>query len=182
MNVIWLGARIKAEELAAGRLDSPWGAMFSLWHGDALVRLVFADSTQRLEQELACTTRSWRESPEWLEAGEPRLRQLGDVLADWPEPGDRHLPPLEMIGTAFQRNVWQVLLRLRLGQTMTYGDIAARLGKAGAARAVGRAVGANPVAVLVPCHRVLPGAGGSGQYAGGAERKRWLLRREGIIR
>lgn len=86
------------------------------------------------------------------------------------------LPPLDLsAGTAFQRSVWQELLEIGPGQRRTYGEIAARLGRPGAARAVGAACGANPVPVLVPCHRVLAAGGKLGGFSGGLEWKRRLL-------
>ena len=86
--------------------------------------------------------------------------------------------PLDIRGTAFQRRVWEELQRIPLGETRTYGEVAAAIGSPRAVRAVGTACGANPVAIVVPCHRVLPASGGVGNYGGGPHRKRELLRRE----
>lgn len=86
--------------------------------------------------------------------------------------------PLDIRGTAFQRRVWEELQRIPLGETRTYGEVAAAIGSPRAVRAVGTACGKNPVAIVVPCHRVLPAAGGVGNYGGGPHRKRELLRRE----
>lgn len=83
--------------------------------------------------------------------------------------------PLDLRGTDFQREVWDVLLQIPRGGTMTYSEIAAKVGREKACRAVGSAVGANPVSVIVPCHRVLPRSGGVGQYAWGSDRKAALL-------
>ena len=82
-------------------------------------------------------------------------------------------------GTAFQRAVWQALRRIARGATTSYGSLARELGAAKAARAVGAAVGRNPLSVIVPCHRVLGGDGRLTGYAGGLDRKRALLRLEG---
>ena len=87
--------------------------------------------------------------------------------------------PLDVRGTAFQEAVWAELARVPAGETVSYAALAARAGKPGAARAVGSACGANPVAVVVPCHRALRGDGSMGGYAWGLERKRALLAREG---
>ncbi len=92
------------------------------------------------------------------------------------EPAAR--PPLDLAGTAFQRRVWQALTEIPPGTTRTYGEVAARLGRPTAARAVARACATNPAAVVVPCHRVVPAGGGTGGYRWGAERKRALLARE----
>lgn len=88
------------------------------------------------------------------------------------------LPALDLSGSAFDRKVWAGLLDIGWGETLTYGELAARLGVPGAARAVGAANGRNPVAILVPCHRVVAKGGGLGGYAGGVEMKRWLLAHE----
>jgi AraC family transcriptional regulator of adaptative response/methylated-DNA-[protein]-cysteine methyltransferase len=84
-------------------------------------------------------------------------------------------PPLDLGGTAFQRLVWQALTEIPPGATVTYGELAARLGRPTAARAVARACATNPVAVVVPCHRVVAADGGLGGYRWGTERKRRLL-------
>ncbi len=87
--------------------------------------------------------------------------------------------PVETGGTAFQRQVWAALREIPAGQTWSYGRLAARIGKPAAVRAVGLANGANPVGVVVPCHRVIGANGTLTGYGGGIERKRWLLRHEG---
>jgi AraC family transcriptional regulator of adaptative response/methylated-DNA-[protein]-cysteine methyltransferase len=88
--------------------------------------------------------------------------------------------PIDVRGTAFQEAVWRELRRIPLGQTRSYADIAKAVGQPGAVRAVGTANGCNPVAVLVPCHRVIRSDGSLGGYAGGLERKRKLLDAEGV--
>jgi methylated-DNA-[protein]-cysteine S-methyltransferase len=84
-------------------------------------------------------------------------------------------------GTPFQREVWQALRRIPVGDTSSYGELAARLGRPRAVRAVGLANGANPVGVVVPCHRVIGADRSLTGYAGGLERKRWLLGHEGAV-
>lgn len=86
--------------------------------------------------------------------------------------------PLDLLGTPFQRAVWQALLRIPVGRTCSYGELAQAIGKPAAARAVGAAVGRNPVSLVVPCHRVLGAGGALTGYAGGVERKRVLLELE----
>ncbi len=86
--------------------------------------------------------------------------------------------PLDLQGTAFQRSVWQRLLRIAAGTTRSYGEIAKELGAAKAVRAVGGAVGRNPVSVIVPCHRVVGSDGSLTGYAGGIDLKRKLLELE----
>lgn len=83
-------------------------------------------------------------------------------------------------GTAFQRKVWAALRGIPVGETLSYGELAARIGQRSAVRAVGRANGANPVGVVVPCHRVIGADASLTGYGGGLERKRWLLAHEGV--
>lgn len=90
--------------------------------------------------------------------------------------------PLDIQGTAFQERVWRALLAIPRGETRTYGQVAEVIGAPGAARAVGRAVGRNRIAVLVPCHRVVGAGGRLGGYRWGLARKRELLRRERALR
>jgi len=88
-------------------------------------------------------------------------------------------PPLHLRGTPFQKEVWQLLLGIPYGETSTYGAIAGQLGVHASARAVGGAVGRNPVSLIVPCHRVVGADGSLTGYAGGVGRKRRLLMLEG---
>ncbi len=85
-------------------------------------------------------------------------------------------------GTEFQRRVWGELREIPLGETISYGELARRLGTPGASRAVGLANGRNPVSIVVPCHRVIGADGRLTGYGGGLERKAWLLRHEATIR
>jgi methylated-DNA-[protein]-cysteine S-methyltransferase len=86
--------------------------------------------------------------------------------------------PVETGGTPFQREVWHALREIPCGTTTSYGELAKRIGRPAAVRAVGLANGANPVAVVVPCHRVIGSNGSLTGYGGGIERKRWLLDHE----
>lgn len=83
--------------------------------------------------------------------------------------------------TGFRGEVLDALESVSFGHTVTYGDLAARAGRPKAARAVGTAMATNPIAIIVPCHRVLPSGGGVGQFGGGVRAKEWLLRREGSL-
>ena len=84
-------------------------------------------------------------------------------------------------GTVFQQAVWQTLLHIDWGHTSSYGELARQLGRPQASRAVGMAVGRNPISIIVPCHRVLGSQGALTGYAGGLERKQDLLAREGVL-
>ena len=83
-------------------------------------------------------------------------------------------------GTQFQQKVWNALPKIPAGTTMSYGALAARLNAPNAMRAVGHANGSNPISVVVPCHRLIGANGALVKYGGGLERKRWLLRHEGV--
>ncbi|HEX3487335.1 MAG TPA: methylated-DNA--[protein]-cysteine S-methyltransferase [Micropepsaceae bacterium] len=83
-------------------------------------------------------------------------------------------------GTTFQRKVWKALCEISAGRPISYGVLAARIGKPKAVRAVGLAIGANPIAIFVPCHRVVGADNSLTGYGGGLDRKRWLLQHEGV--
>lgn len=89
--------------------------------------------------------------------------------------------PWRAAGTAFQQEVWRALCSIPAGQTLSYAALAARVGRPAAVRAVGLANGANPVALVAPCHRVIGANGTLTGYGGGLHRKRWLLAHEGAI-
>jgi methylated-DNA-[protein]-cysteine S-methyltransferase len=86
--------------------------------------------------------------------------------------------PLHLRGTPFQQRVWAALQEIPYGETISYGELARWVGNHKASRAVGTANGRNPVAIVVPCHRVIAADGGIGGYGGGLDRKRWLLEHE----
>lgn len=88
--------------------------------------------------------------------------------------------PVELNGTAFQREVWNALRGIRAGATASYAGLARTIGMPSSVRAVGAANGANPVALIVPCHRVIGSNGSLTGYGGGLDRKRWLLQHEGV--
>lgn len=113
----------------------------------------------------------------------PHLRHAAAELADyWEAPTMRFTVPLDPLwGTPFQLEVWQVLRGIAPGSLLTYADVARRIGKPAAMRAVGAAIGRNPIGIVVPCHRVVGSGGGLTGYAAGLERKKALLRLEGAI-
>jgi len=104
---------------------------------------------------------------------------LGEFLKKWPMTGNRKLK-IMLKGTPFQCAVWRELLKIPLGQTVAYSAIARAVGSPKAVRAVGAAVGCNPISLVVPCHRVVRSDGGIGGYAGGLPLKRKILRKEGV--
>jgi methylated-DNA-[protein]-cysteine S-methyltransferase len=107
--------------------------------------------------------------------------QTRALLHAWPTlTRDPALPPLDPQGTPFQQSVWQLLLKIPRGTQTSYGAIAAQLGDANKSRAVGAAVGRNPIGILVPCHRVLGRDGSLTGFGGGLPLKRQLLACEGV--
>lgn len=158
----------------AGRYDSPLGRITLASDGEALTGLWF--DGQRHFPDGLLHERRMDELPV-LE----RTRQWLDCYFSGRAPG--FTPPLRLDSTAFQRSVYDILLSIPFGQTMTYGEIADILAKRRgldrmSARAVGGAVERNPISLIVPCHRVVGADGGLTGYAGGLDRKAWLLAME----
>jgi methylated-DNA-[protein]-cysteine S-methyltransferase len=118
----------------------------------------------------------------WMQDGTVPLlsaavRQLTEYFAGTRREFDL---PLRLQGTTFQTRVWRELSEIPYGQTWSYGQLAHRIEKPSASRAVGLANGRNPISILVPCHRVIGADGSLTGYGGGLERKRWLLAHEGL--
>lgn len=153
-------------------LDSPIGALLVTGDADHLseiklprswsprVRAPRADDTKRL--------------PAALSAG---VRQLREYFAGRRQTFDL---PLSLAGTDFQVSVWEGLAEIPFGKTISYAELAAMVGRPSAFRAVGQANGANPIPIVLPCHRVVASGGRIGGYGGGLPMKRWLLEHEGI--
>jgi methylated-DNA-[protein]-cysteine S-methyltransferase len=163
------------ERLLLDRMDTPIGEALHVTDETGSLRaLDWADYEDRMRRLLRL---HYGTMPIEEGAAPPEVRQaLQDYFA-----GD--LPALRRIkwrtaGTAFQREVWAALTRIPPGETLSYGALAARLGKPAAVRAVGAANGANPVSVVVPCHRVIGANGSLTGYGGGLHRKEWLLAHE----
>ncbi len=162
--------------LVQTRFESPLGTILLAATEKGLADLWF-DGQRHLPPELIGAAQ-WPQDD-----AHPVLRkaigQLGEYFA-----GDRSRfdLPLDLShGTAFQQSVWQALLAIESGDTASYGEISARIGNSAAVRAVGAAVGRNPVSIVVPCHRVIGGDGSLTGYAGGIERKTALLQLEGAL-
>lgn len=117
---------------------------------------------------------------EAVEAGDHHI--IDDTISQLTEYFDRTRTtfslPLDPVGTAFQRAVWDALAAIPFGETMAYGEVAAELDKPDASRAVGSATGRNPISIVVPCHRLVASSGKLTGFAGGLEAKRWLLAHE----
>lgn len=148
------------------------GIFFASFSERGLTQLGFPGRSRVSETE---TNDSSANQRSWIELTTAALKQ---VLAGR-NPG--RLPPLDWTGaTEFRQATWKALLRIAPGHTKTYGQIARELGRPLAVRAVGGACGANPIPVLVPCHRVVAAGGAIGGFSGGLDWKRRLLAREGV--
>jgi methylated-DNA-[protein]-cysteine S-methyltransferase len=162
--------------LLIDQVDSPLGPLTLAERGMRLCLLHFGEDGPAIDATLE----------RWY-PGEPRDRrpiaQLRAVLSRYFAGEITAIDdiPVELNGTDFQKRVWQALRRIPAGSTLSYGALARRIGEAAAVRAVGAANGANPVALVVPCHRVIGSDGTLTGYGGGLDRKRWLLVHEGVV-
>ena len=160
--------------LHTDQIPTPIGEVFIALEGQKLVFLDFADNLERIEKLLKRRYGSYALEPTHNPHGvSKRVSSYfgGDLTA---------LEGTEVStgGTEFQKRVWNGLLEIPMGQTWSYGQLAAHLENPGAVRAVGQTNGLNPVALVLPCHRVVGANGTVTGYAGGLERKKWLLEHE----
>lgn len=150
-------------------LESPLGAMLAVSDGEALCGLYFVDG-----RDVPRTREDWMRDPD----AAPFDRLAAELDEYWAGVRRRFDVPVRLDGTPFQRAVWAAIAAIPYGETISYADLAGRIGRSSAARAAGAATGRNPVSIVVPCHRVV-GAGRSlVGYGGGLERKRALLELE----
>lgn len=170
------GAARNGDSIMLAWIQTPLGPMVAGATGQAICLLEFSDR-RMLEAQLR-TLKSRFRLP--LFPGEsPLFEKLRAELAEYFAGRRRSFDlPLDYRGTAFQRRVWEALLRIPYGRTRGYAELAAELGAPGAARAVGNANGLNRIAILIPCHRVVHADGGLGGYGGGLWRKLRLLENE----
>lgn len=153
--------------------DSPLGEIILVCDEECLTA-VFFDGQKYADQYL---------SSSGVQGSFPVLEDTKTWLAQYFEGKiPEFLPAMKLIGTPFQKCVWELLLKIPYGETVTYGELAKKLGNKMSAQAVGGAVGRNPISILVPCHRVMGANGGLTGYAGGIEKKEALLRLEKIIK
>ena len=144
-------------------IDSPIGPLTLAGHDSVLTTLRMVDQTYEPSRV------GWSPNPE---AFDDAVEQLGAYFAGELTEFDIEL---DLRGTEFQQRVWKALLTIPYGETRSYGIIAEQIGTPGSARAVGLANGHNPIAIIVPCHRVIGANGGLTGYGGGLDRKRTLL-------
>lgn len=153
-----------AKTLLYTTIDSPIGELLLLGDGMALHGLHMQDGRKPI-----AVARAWRRSAEEFA---DVIEQLDEYFAGRRTSFDVELA---LAGTPFQLEVWRALQAIDYGETISYGELAERIGRPSASRAVGMANGRNPVAVIVPCHRVIGANGTLTGYGGGVERKRLLL-------
>jgi len=160
--------------LGITELESPVGKLGLAFAGSTLYALEFDADAAMLRQRLVARFGTVELEPQPLPAA------LGDRFAAYVRGDVAGLDAIavETGGTAFQRDVWRALRDIPAGQTLSYAELARRIGRPRAVRAVGLANGANPVAIVVPCHRVIGANGTLTGYGGGLWRKRWLLDHE----
>lgn len=150
-------------------IESPIGRLLLTSDGTALTGLY-------MEPHKSQSTEGWVEDVTVAPLADA-VRQLIEYFAGTRRDFDL---PLRLQGTAFQQRVWRELTEIPYGETWSYGELAKRIDKPSASRAVGLANGSNPISILVPCHRVIGADGSLTGYGGGIERKRWLLAHEGL--
>jgi O-6-methylguanine DNA methyltransferase len=161
--------------LTVDAYHSPLGEILLVVDRDGALRaLDFADYEQRLQRLLRLHYGTYQLDPA------PAPLAMINALAAYFAGDLDAISKLRVAtgGTPFQREVWAALRRIPAGRTTSYGELAAELGHRGASRAVGLANGSNPIAIVVPCHRVIGANGALTGYAGGLPRKRWLLEHE----
>ncbi|XZE21786.1 methylated-DNA--[protein]-cysteine S-methyltransferase [Pirellulaceae bacterium SH449] len=151
-------------------MESPIGPLLLRSHGDKVTG-VFLNQQQYFPNDAPQTNLLSRQS-----AVPDVLCQLETQLTEY-FAGCRTEFQIEMnlLGTPFQRSVWLELLKVPFGKTASYAQIATQIGKPRATRAVGAAIGRNPLSIVLPCHRIIGKSGGLTGYAGGLDKKRWLL-------
>lgn len=150
-------------------MESPMGDLILNSDGEALTGLTIAPSAAERKRLTSGTRRDglFVEAKKQLKAYFSGKLQRFDL-------------PLHLEGTEFQERVWKALRRIPHGKTLSYAVLAEKVGKPKASRAVGNANGKNPLPIIVPCHRVIAHNGGLGGYTGGLEKKRFLLKLEGL--
>ena len=156
---------------------SPLGAIVIAATDKGLAGLWFTDGQRHLPPQLTGGL-AWPEA-----ADHPVLKQVSQQLAEYfaGRRSEFNVPLDLRCGTVFQQSVWQALLAIPQGGTESYGEVSRRIGNPAAMRAVGGAIGRNPVSIMVPCHRVTGSDGALTGYAGGLDRKTALLRLEGAL-
>jgi methylated-DNA-[protein]-cysteine S-methyltransferase len=155
-------------------ISTPDGEFMARYSEDGLAELNFPKTARKSSTPTTTTATLSKQIRAWHRLTEAALKS---VLSG-KEP--KAFPPMAPVGTAFQKSVWKAMSQIALGKTKSYGEVAAVIGRPKAVRAVGGACGANPIPVLVPCHRVLAANNKIGGFGGGLGWKSRLLEAEGV--
>jgi O-6-methylguanine DNA methyltransferase len=163
--------------LSQSTIKTPLGSMVAIASAKGLSVLSFEEEETFFDQKIGCYaqykfTRSYQQTlkvtEDWLKTYFSKALKLAVM------------PPIDLQGTDFTVRAWKQLLKVPFGKTATYGALALKMGSPTAARAVGRAMGQNRIAILLPCHRILGSNGTLTGYSAGLRRKQWLLQHEGL--
>lgn len=168
--------------LSRESISSPLGTLFVITDQDGNLRAVdWEEYEPRLN--LLLNRHYAKQGFKLNTAPSDKLSNAAKSLKDYFEGNLNALDnlPVRTGGTTFQKQVWAALRTIRLGTTLTYGDLAKQIGNPKAVRAVGLANGSNPIGIVVPCHRVIGSNGKLTGYAGGVDKKKWLLEHEAAI-
>jgi len=153
-------------------MDSPLGPILIVVNGNGVLKML--DFVETRDRNKPVTVGAEQNEQKCVHV----VNQLKEYFAGTRKDFDLKVDPE---GTEFQRKVWKTLQTIPYGQTISYGEQAARMGNPSASRAVGAANGSNPISIVIPCHRVIGASGALTGYASGVERKQWLLEHEEAI-
>ncbi len=165
--------RENSNTLFWNQIKSPVGDVFFVWKKEGVLTVSFIERnySEKLSDFFKADFRIMRSSS-----------QVGTQLKEYFN-GIRKKFDLKIImnGSPYQRKVWKELLKVSYGETVSYGELAKRIGNPRGARSVGMAVHLNPIGIIIPCHRVIRSSGEIGGYASGVDRKKWLLEHERVF-
>ncbi len=174
MNQIYSMAKSKKDYLLkSAYIDTPLGSMLAISDEEALYLLEFVDrpSLERQIDRLKAKTKAIITTGQ----SEPIKLIKSELQRYFDGSLKKFTTPFQLLGSTFQETVWEELIHIPYGQTRSYGDQAKAVGKQKAYRAVANANGANKLAIIIPCHRIINSNGDLGGYGGGVHRKKWLI-------
>ena len=168
------------EKIFYSDLDSPMGVIWAAKSQEGLIRLNLPCSEKKFLKELGAQI---KDKPDYRPS---KLDEISEWLSQYFKgEKNQYTDSFDLRGTKFQITVWKAIYKIPYGKLISYGDLAKSIKKPKAARAVGNAVGQNPISIIIPCHRVVWNNGGiggfGGGFGGGLDRKRFLLNIEGIL-
>ena len=155
------------------QIASPVGDVFFIWRKEGILTLSFieGDYGEKISDFI-------KSDFTFIRSSSPVEKQLKEYFR-----GERKKFDIDLVirGTSYQQKVWEELMKVPYGETVSYGELARRIGNPKGARSVGMAVHFNPIGIIIPCHRVIMSNGDIGGYASGVDRKKWLLGHEGTL-